>query len=120
MCLQTKWKKPKVAKRDIIVWKKFYNHDIYEHDLRSVCWSMLWTIGILYKTVMTTFGNEVNQGFHSFISKKELMLDSLHYNVIAKCIIPKGSLYYKGMRSMFGKDICNIVSNQLKILPINK
>jgi hypothetical protein len=67
---------------------------------------------------MKGFG-EINEGFHSYISKKELLKSykwiNLEETVIISCIIPKGSQYAIGRNSINGEDN-NIVSNNI-ILP---
>lgn len=123
MCLHTNWKNPRITKRDIIVWKKF--HNTYEHKFTSVCWRMMWKINKLYKVNMAKLRRGmadfiITEGFHSFVSTKEASMDGLNHDVIVKCIIPKGSLYYKGRRTITQEYGTQIVSNQLRILPINK
>jgi hypothetical protein len=133
MCLQTTWKKPKEATEDITVYK------IVRRDSLTMQWrppfyyedDFVYKIGELHKTTLEETSDishldcealsdrqlsseewiSIGQGFHSAATEGRLIgiLTRDHY--IAECIIPKGSLYYKGFSDL-------LVSNQIKILRI--
>ena len=94
MCLYTKWKKPKKAKRDIIVYK------ILDRYCKSPYRGFAYNLGVKYDTDMKSFkgmftsGIYIDVGFHAFTSKRALLKSSLKSGVAFKCIIPKGSSYY--------------------------
>lgn len=99
MCLYTKWKKPKEAKKDIIVYK------ILDETRVSPIRGFVYNLGVKYDTnfehvnSLFTNGRFINAGFHAFTSKRALLKSSLMKNplklgVAFKCIIPKGSSYY--------------------------
>ena len=94
MCLYTKWKKPKKAKKDIIVYK------ILDKDCVSPYRGFKYNLGVKYDTDMESFntpfdnGLYIDVGFHAFTSKRALLKSSLKSRIAFKCIIPKGSSYY--------------------------
>lgn len=98
MCLYTRWKKPKKAEKDIVVYKILHKNCIspyrgFEYDL-----------GVKYDTDMESFKSQytnglyIDVGFHAFTSKRALLKSGLKRDFIPgvafKCIIPKGSSYY--------------------------
>lgn len=93
MCLYTKWKKPKEAKKDIIVYK------ILNKTCVSPIRDFVYNLGVKYNTDMKFYGGQytdglfVEAGFHAFTNKRALLRSSLP-GVAFKCIIPKGSSYY--------------------------
>lgn len=98
MCLYTKWKKPKKAKKDIIVYK------ILRENYISPYRGFSYNLGIKYDTDMDFFtdpyddGLYIDVGFHAFTSKRALLKSNLKKyfstGIVFKCIIPKGSSYY--------------------------
>ena len=98
MCLYTRWKKPKEAEKDIIIYK------ILCKDYRSPHMGFLYNLGVKYNTDMESYssqytdGRYVEAGFHAFTNKRALLKSSLKKDFIStvafKCIIPKGSSYY--------------------------
>lgn len=98
MCLYTKWKKPKKAEKDIIVYK------ILSKNCISPYMDFAYDLGVKYDTDMESYkgmftnGFYISAGFHAFTSKRALLNSDLKkYSLIVvafKCIIPKGSLYY--------------------------
>lgn len=98
MCLYTKWKKPKKAKKDIIVYK------ILDENCISPYRGFAYNLGVKYDTNMKSYkemfisGLYIYVGFHAFTSKRALLKSYLKKEFISavafKCIIPKGSSYY--------------------------
>ena len=98
MCLYTRWKKPKKAKRNIIVYK------ILDKTRVSPYRGFVYNLGVKYDTDMDFFINPfggglyIDVGFHAFTSKRALLKSALKKDFIPgvafKCIIPKGSSYY--------------------------
>lgn len=98
MCLSTKWKKPKKAERNIIVYK------ILDKDCISPYRGFIYNLGVKYNTDMKscedifTDNIYVDDGFHAFTSKRALLKSYIYEDSIStvafKCIIPKGSSYY--------------------------
>lgn len=98
MCLYTRWKKPKKAEKDIIVYK------ILNKDCASPYRGFKYNLGVKYDTDMESFkgmftsGLYIESGFHAFTSKRALLKSFLKKEFKSakafKCIIPKGSSYY--------------------------
>lgn len=98
MCLYTKWKEPKKAKKDIIVYK------ILRENCISPYRGFSYNLGVKYDTDMESYegisskGIVINVGFHAFTSKRALFKSNVNKYFSTgeafKCIIPKGSLYY--------------------------
>lgn len=131
MCLLTTWKNPRTANKNITVYKMMEKGKLnppfndFEYQLKK-----------LYKTALketddtSSFDDyddearddatrtnakrkiiSIGPGFHSSLTIKRFQKDSsnkYHYDIY-KCVIPKGSLYYKGFTDL-------IVSNKIKIL----
>ena len=98
MCLYTKWKKPKKAEKDIIVYK------ILDKDCISPYRCFAYNLGVKYDTDIESYkgvftsGIYIENGFHAFTSKRALLKSALKKGfrpaTAFKCIIPKGSSYY--------------------------
>ena len=97
MCLYTKWKKPKKAEKDIIVYK------ILDKYCVSPYRGFMYNLGVKYNTDMESYNGQftkglyIHAGFHAFTSKRALLKSSLKKEKSAiafKCVIPKGSSYY--------------------------
>lgn len=98
MCLYTKWKKPKKAEKDIIVYK------VLSRNCISPYTCFVYNLGVKYDTDMESFnsyftnGLYIEAGFHAFTSKRALLRSCVKERfptmVAFKCIIPKGSSYY--------------------------
>ena len=125
MCLTTKWKKAKIAKKDITVWKIFFENINNHEGLSSVCYNKEMEPGVLYDNIYNngnpntlqviafpgaTGFNEVEHGYHAYQNKMNARDSHFGFHVVRKCIIPKGSEYVKS------KNDQEIVSNQLIIL----
>lgn len=124
MCLQTKWKKPKKAEKNIICYKLFDNDEFC-----SQVQNFKYEVGKKYKTELIITKDICAYDQQAANSRDELLIDELlsiskgfhtarypkrfdttkwdsHSGIIVKCIIPKGSLYYSGLTNL-------LVSNQL-------
>ena len=73
-------------------------------------------IGETYESdLIKTYGNQIHKGLHSFGILNEAIEDAeLDCDIIVKCIIPKGSIYYVGK----SHDKVSYASNKLKYLEI--
>ncbi len=96
MCLYTRWKKPKVAAEDIVVYKVLCTYSEY---IESPYRNFVYNLKELYETKLTKckslggLGYNIFEGFHAFVSKKPDWEFGIHEKLY-KCIIPKGSTYY--------------------------
>lgn len=96
MCLYTKWKKPKIATKDIVVYKVLRT---YSEHIESPYRGFVYNLKELYETKLTkckSLGGleySIFEGFHAFVSKKINWYFRTHEKLY-KCIIPKGSTYY--------------------------
>lgn len=117
MCLYTRWKKPKIATEDIIVYKIL---SVYSTHLASPYINFVYDLDRLYETKFTKSksyigkGYYIYAGFHAYVSKKSASASDLDcnfstYERIYKCIIPKGSTYY------ISSDKSEIVANKIII-----
>lgn len=126
MCLITKWKKPEVAKKDIICFKIMRR---IEDTITSPFKFFEYELDKLYKTEMTEDpaggsydekdGKElikyidegipfiiIGEGFHAALTIERL--GCIGFDYVYKCIIPKNSLYYQDATGL-------IVANQIII-----
>jgi hypothetical protein len=129
MCLQTTWKEPKVAKRNITVYKSVVNED--NKFLSPYAFPKIeYKIGETYTSTMKIIEDSSNlddeaceafekqsikkkffaigPGLHSSLSKeriKNLAVDQ----IVLKCIIPKGAKYYNGLTKL-------VVSDKIKVI----
>ncbi len=134
MCLITNWKRPRTAKRDIIVYKRLERSKIDEEKLISIWWGTYYKIGEHYKVDMvannepyTVFDwdamnaypdwmvepsiyTHVHAGYHSMMEKHRSLPDS-EQEVMVRCVVPKGANYFKDNTGL-------IVSNEIIILNI--
>lgn len=145
MCLQTRWKIPEIAEKDILTYKEIemvLNEDndgeINEIEYRSPFQNFYYIPGKVYKTDMVTSSDgspydtlaqnamnnfpscqliSIGPGFHSCLTRERLIKAQGPFGnlrlerFIFLCVIPKGSLYYKGLTDL-------IVSNQIKLIDI--
>lgn len=128
MCTITTWMEPKIAEKDITVYK------ILDNYLRSVHTRFQYEFGKLYSTEMESVEDmctydshdtnyldsnisdwrslkkvkSIGPGFHSALKPSRLTPDN-ESEYIFMCKIPKGSLYYEGVTNL-------IVSNQIIIV----
>lgn len=136
MCWKSKEKKtPQIAGEDIFVYKvMLQNPDTGRY--KSLYYGMRYEAGKVYRTCIEPINTyrplyiemEIDKGFHSYSMDRTMatkdkyqiviynmenneIVDSIFFSdnlVIAKCIIPKGSKYYKN-------DLGEIVSDQIII-----
>ena len=115
MCLYTSLCKPRIATADIVCYKTValpksnYTKTIRLKGnpdyFRSMFFMQDWYIGSTYKVdnFQDTPGayNTIEHGFHSYIPLQYAINGCGYaYNkVVLKCIIPKGTRYYKNMDS---------------------
>ena len=106
MCLRLKSKKTKVciAKEDIICYK-FLIRSVYDDNgvYRTPYKNFPITIGSEYTSELNKDEFLVDMGLHTFKNledtRKRASLNT--YYTICKCLIPKGSRYYKGTFNTF-------------------
>lgn len=125
MCLVTRQIKPKVLKKDLIVFKAVHENN---EEVVSRYYRFTWKKGVLEETEMKTLRchfqcaekfddvvyqtyvykkglfTEVSEGFHAFKTKARYP-----YVTIREFLIPKGSLYFEDKSGL-------IVSNQMMLL----
>ena len=128
MCLITNWKSPRMAKKDIVVFKNFdcefedgllspYRGHVYQRYELNItnmvadnkfCSYMGNAILDAYPDFASDNNpyTHVHEGFHAFTNLDYSSIYRL--GLTTKCIIPKGSLYYKDKTGL-------IVSNQIII-----
>lgn len=117
MCLTIKQNaKERIAKRDIIVYKWLEEDEILK-SLRTPYRLQPIKIDKTYESdLLLLFNNNIiTVGLHSFERKmdavKDIMMTAFGFNpIIVRCIIPKGSKYYKGV--FYNKIAC--ASNSIK------
>ena len=133
MCLYTKQTEPEIAKEDIICYKFYVRYD--ETLFSPYQESRAPEIGIVANTELgrsyrpTDIGSyihnflgfkRIDKGFHSFKTLEEVEREVNKYKrefdlVIFKCIIPRGSSYYKGIFNDRYESYC---SNSIKLIEI--
>lgn len=116
MCLYTKQKEVKIAKKDITCYK------VINPDMTSLYFTEFnWVLGKLYETEIECCSkwdfNEVSKSFHSYKTLQDLMhgyFKSLSPCMMVKCTIPKGSEYYLGKQDeMDGYASNKIIVNEI-------
>ena len=111
MCLFTRWKKPKTATKNIVVYKVLRTYSEY---IESPYRGLIYNLKELYETKLTKckalggFGENIFEVSHAFVSKKPHCDFEIHEKLY-KCIIPKGSIYY------ISSDNKQIVANKIII-----
>ena len=121
MCLNIKKnQKPRIAKRDITVYKTV-DHD-EDDTFRTVWYDAIVKIGEEYTSKLILQNDNISEivteALHSFSNLEEATADAEDDAlVLIKCIIPKGSIYYKG-RDCFNNQ--SYASNKLKYAKIIK
>lgn len=112
MCLLTTHKKPKIANEDIVCYKIYIedNNKLYSLFMKAEAPLIgeIETSGLSSPFYRGGHTFEVERGFHSFSYLKDIkcyleniircdsyFLLKIKYSIF-KCVIPKGSLYYKG------------------------
>ena len=141
MCLITRQKEAKIAKENIVVYKRVVLYEASGDIVSPSRMNYQWELGVVqteklvvdnypetymgyivlkkYPRCMRFDNNEythVHDGLHSMTKKRcdiyEREVDSRGYgNATMKCIIPKGAEYYNDVTGLY-------VSNQLKPLSI--
>lgn len=114
MCLYTKQKKVKIAKKDITCYKLINpNMTSWFHT------EFKWELNKLYETEMDfcPVYKTVSQAFHSYKTLQDLMygyFQSLSPCMMVKCAIPKGSEYYLGRQGeMDGYASNKLIANEI-------
>ena len=128
MCLQTTWTEPKVAEKDLIVYKELIRSGIPDVYIAPYC-PFKYELGKLYETEMQETDDDssldedsshwkqrlqdnddyyksIGPGFHSATSKKRLEATNW---CLMECIIPAGSLYYADGTGLLTSDQIIIV-----------
>ena len=113
MCLTKSHRYPKIARKDILVWKEMNPRG--ETRAVSTVMNFTYTLGKTYSLLglfwilKYIFKDSINTGFHSFDFKKTQPLKSgVMYSGYYLCVIPAGSFYFIGKYN-------DIVSNNIII-----
>lgn len=114
MCLYTKQKEVKIAKKDITCYK------LINPNMTSWFYTEFkWELNKLYETEMDfcPVYKTVSQAFHSYKTLQDLMygyFQSLSPCMMVKCTIPKGSEYYLGKQGELDGYASNkIIANEI-------
>ena len=113
MCLYVNYKTPSIAEVDITCYKiyMFYNNQEYISPYQKAKMPPMDTLTI----TELDENNPVNKGFHSFMSVSDAKYDAFMLSVmyggtratVFRCIIPKGTKYYKGLYGMRIPSYCS-------------
>jgi hypothetical protein len=131
MCLETRQRRPRVAKEDITVYKnviKVYSLDpilvVVDGKVRNAypithfeasIHKKQYAIGRTYSVPKLGYSfGEVNEGFHSYKHDYEAK-SQRSGEVTVECIIPKGALYFEGRNNGTSDGYC---STKLKIVKV--
>lgn len=103
MCLTIDFnQKPEVASEDIVVYKHLIRRRRGSGFLTSFRLSEI-EIGLSYYAELNKIYDKVYEGLHSYASCEIAKQRAIYWNeVLVKCIIPKGSTYYKGTFESLG------------------
>lgn len=117
MCLEISiFSRKRIAKKDIVCYKYLYQE---QNELYTPFQHCLVKIGETYfSDIERRFLNRnIQKGLHSLVNLQDIIVETFGNNlIIVQCIIPKGSIYYKGKWS----GIDSYVSNFLKYIEIIK
>lgn len=145
MCMFTLYKDPVIADHDIKCYKVVYLNysDIYNDEpFKSMFYSFRYGIKKTYR-LNEEFGPDtpvrsaadkekgltgvyiytLNKGFHSYSSMTAVLANysgcrnAIYEEIILKCVIPEGSVYYKGMNGELCSDTINVVGWQTADMP---
>ena len=127
MCLITEQKRVKILRKDLTVYKRFYDGGVLRPWSLSYRDKFVYTVGVVHKQplcVNNIYGGHhdllaqnayhsaryenftnVHDGFHSALKLKRLGVCQ-HYYIDYVCVIPKGSKVFKDKTGL-------IVSNQI-------
>lgn len=95
---------PKVAEKDIVVWKVFRKVGFWKPQFISPYRSFLYTKkkqmpSVELSPIITRWhGTKYEEGYYSFAKKRDAMMEKKIFirAVVRKCIIPKGARYVLG------------------------
>lgn len=136
MCLTTRWKFPRITTKEKVVYKIVYKNPIDEEVCYAGVTKFRYRYNILHKepifkhlwsdNIFDTFSEFKDGWVHSFNSLESAIESMECYScyqlgtrrmpeniIIVKCIIPRFTLYYKGMDG----DICSkkiIIKEEVK------
>lgn len=123
MCLFTEQTKPLIAEEDIVCYKIYYDsYGVLRTPWRNVPMPKKDEI-ITTDLEDKPFEGYVRFGYHSL----EQLIDAtfiasvlsnswLSYSVVVKCVIPKGSKYYRGIFYFKGKEYSSYCSKSIKVI----
>jgi len=129
MCLEIKWHSlRRKAKQDIVVYKIF---DKIGGEYLTYCRGFLMQLDKLYESPLKRcyngnsemYGGQsrhtIEQGFHSIATCKEAYACmSVYRRPVVKCIIPKGSYYYKGLWRGNNATVKSYASSSIKLIEV--
>ena len=124
MCLFPLHDRPKVAKKDIVCYKIVQKSSTKKNEMISMYQKFEYKLNVLYTSDLdipiiddNCLVAVINKGIHAYEEKRALNNELIYIRAFIidalpiKCIIPKGSLYYKGAND-------EIVSNQMILVEI--
>lgn len=111
MCFRVTDKRRYKAVKDITCYKTMYVVD--KDKFRSAYINFQYETGYHYyndnfPTAPTTYGTFAARGLHSYISRSSaqyLIRDKYTSKVAVRCVIPKGSYYFKNENQYFSSDL---------------
>lgn len=96
MCFKISYshREPKIAKKDITCYKVVYP-STDKTKIRSTTMDFYYVFKRKNKKVklIPKFG-EINNGYHSYSSKKMTYINMTKLRLVVECVIPKDTLYY--------------------------
>jgi hypothetical protein len=130
MCLNIKWYSiPRIALTDITCYKYVDRDDQLLDVFRTPHQAALVRLGETYTSEIRRNKNEVKEALHSFAKLKITIAYLNKYRptsykrgdvIIVRCIIPRGSWYYKGKWGNYKSSPKRYASNRLKYVEIVK
>lgn len=118
MCMKNWLPIPRYAFRDVVCYKVLNKFGYENPSYRSPFHHTYYAVGTPMPPVSIewSFDAEVDgfftyeEGYHSFVKLKDALVDLSYNQCVAKCIIPKGSWYFKGT---WQRGQANYVSNNI-------
>lgn len=129
MCLELpkdqRYSEPQIATKDIVVYKIVIDNRekqlaFYPKGLVTPYQYKTINIGSKYRSTFTfDYRGDIEKGLHSFANLKTAKnsIKGSYHRLICKCVIPKGSKYYKG-KFFYGRMVGSYASSRLNYIGI--